>query len=186
MKRKLLNKRLTALIAVILCTIIAITGTSSTTTFAASSKVPLKIGFKGKTVTFSDDILTEKAEKPDAKMLKSLKKKWGKPKVEKGEGWTTYRWKKGKTEISYTDDPTWNVSTMYVNSEDKNASICGIKVGMKAKKAKAVIKKLGGTVNEDGTGASVQILDTLTESISYSFKNGKVTSIYCGIHMENN
>lgn len=179
-----MKRKLTAIIAVILCTIIAITGTSTTTTFAASSKVPLKIGFKGKTVTFSDDMLTEKVEKPDTKTLKSLKEKWGKPKTEKKDGWTNYVWKKGKTEISYLDDPTWNCSTLYITSEDKNASLCGIKVGMKASKAKAVIKKLGGTV--DKTSAYAQVPDTLVENISYGFKNGKVTSISCTVHIENN
>lgn len=172
-----MKKKMTTLIAMLLCAILTITGICTDTAYAADNTVPLTIKFKGKTITFSDDA-TEAVEEIQ---LKTLKKKWGKPKVEKDDNSTSYTWKKGKTVVYYSNDNYFGSTStqLTINIYDKNATVCGMKVGMKKKKAEKILKKLGAELYESGAHVSLP-KDT---QISCDFKNGKVSRLYCSIYI---
>ena len=173
-----MKKKMTAIIAMLLCAILTITGICTDTAYAADNTVPLTIKFKGKTITFSDDA-TEAVEEIQ---LKTLKKKWGKPKVEKDDNFASYTWEKGKTVVYYSNDNYFGPTNTYVRIEttDKNATVCGMKVGMKKSKAKKIMKKLGADINK--SDAHVYLPEDT--HISCEFKNGKVSSLYCSIYIK--
>lgn len=135
-----IKRILKVMLVVALCTIIAVPGASpvTETTYAAETKPSLSVNFRGKTVELIKDIYgKEERIKVDA-----MEKKWGKPnKKEKAyandsEFW--YTWKKGKTTITvnnFTGGDPGNVGAIQINIKDKNASMCGVKVGMKKQKA---------------------------------------------------
>lgn len=50
-----MKKKMTTLIAMLLCAILTIAGICTDTAYAADNTVPLTIKFKGKTITFSDN-----------------------------------------------------------------------------------------------------------------------------------
>lgn len=165
-----MKRKVTTILAMLLCAILTVTSICTDTAYAADNTVPLKIGFKGKTITFSDDA-TERIKEVN---LKTMKKKWGKPKVEKHDDYTTYTWKKGKTTIYYMED-SFQFTNIHMDTTDKNATLCGMKVGMKQNKAKKIMKKLGAESYKSGMSATLPS----GTMISCSFKNGKVSSLYC-------
>lgn len=148
---KIKTRKLTTIIAMILCAIITVTSFGTDTAYAAS-KTPLKVTFNKKTVTLAKDASTMTT----SVTVKTLTKKWGKPKKEVCEGDplcggrdgnTTYIWEKGKTTITYTIpvdvEFTHGGKQIWIYSYDKNLKILGIKVGMKQKKAEKILKDLG-------------------------------------------
>lgn len=180
-------KKLTkSIIAGILCLVIAMTAiatVNTTTAYAANDKVPVKVTFKGKTVTLTKD-LNKELKRPKVKTLKS---KWGKPSrsedcydeytdetLKTGE---FYEWSKGKTSIQYfiqirklsLGGSARNHITVYAN--DKNIKINGIKVGMSQKKAEKILKNLGIKNDEFLDGGRIVCM----------YENGKVSSIYAEI-----
>lgn len=167
-----MKKTITSILAIMLCAIIAITGISTETAYAANSTTALKVTFKNKSVTLTDDI-EEGIEKVN---VKTLTKKWGKPKTEKSEGSTTYTWKKGKSSIRYFNDKTI-YSNIWISINDKNVTLMGLKVGMKRDKAAKILKSLGAEdkYEETMTAAST---DSRT-MITCMFENGKVSCIDC-------
>lgn len=72
---KIKNRKLTTIIAMILCAIITVTSFGTDTAYAAS-KTPLKVTFNKKTVTLAKDASTMTT----SVTVKTLTKKWGKPK----------------------------------------------------------------------------------------------------------
>lgn len=72
-------------------------------------------------------------------------------------------------------EDSFGFTNIHINTTDKNSTLCGMKVGMKKSKAKKIMKKLGAEAYE--LGMSVTLLAGTT--ISCSFKNGKVSSLYC-------
>lgn len=146
-----IKRILKVMLVVALCTIIAVPGASpvTETTYAAETKPSLSVNFRGKTVELIKDIYgKEERIKVDA-----MEKKWGKPnKKEKAyandsEFW--YTWKKGKTTITvnnFTGGDPGNVGAIQINIKDKNASMCGVKVGIKKQKA---LKKLERTYGKE-------------------------------------
>lgn len=185
-------KKLTkSIITSILCAVIAITGivaSNTTTAYAASDdKVPVKVTYKGETVTLVKDINTMQARPK----LKTLKKKWGKPKEHEerydNPGNTTlktddqYKWTKGSSTISYNiklnDESIFGSdrTCIYVNSSDKNIKINGLKVGMSQKKARKILKSLG--LKKADYDDSYEMLNFKTGWISCGYEDGKVSSI---------
>lgn len=188
-------KKLTkSIITSILCAVIAITGiatVNTTTAYAASDKVPVKVTFKGKTLTLTKD-LNKELKRPK---VKTLKKKWGKP-TEQQECYDEYTdetlktanfysWGKGKSAIYY------NVQLhklslggsarthIQIYSEDKNIKINGIKVGMSQKKARKILKSFG-LKTENYTDSSDQIISD-GGSIACMYEDGKVSQIVATI-----
>lgn len=168
------TRKLTTIIAMILCAIITVTSFGTDTAYAAS-KTPLKVTFNKKTVTLAKDASTMTT----SVTVKTLTKKWGKPKKEVYEGsplydgldgYTTYIWNKGKTTITYVSpvDETFCGLRKHIDihSSDKNIKIFGIKVGMERKKAEKIEKKLGNYAPY------------------YGCENEKVNYIYCSFNME--
>lgn len=179
-----MKKKMTMLIAMLLCAILTITGICTETAYAAE-KTPLKVTFKKKTVTLAKDINT----KPVQPKVKTLKSKWGSPKKETyydNEADKTmktsesYTWTKGKTTIYYNiqhyREPMWFSSRTYIriDSSDKNLKVNGIKVGMKQEKAEKILKNLGGN---DGEFLASGI------RVMCSYENGKVS--YISVDLEN-
>ena len=168
-----MKKTFTSILAMILCAIIAITGISSETAYAADSNT-LKLTFNKKSITLSID--NEKGV--ESVKLSTLKNKWGKPESSGDNYLTTYTWKKGKTSINYTDYyETPQFSNFSVSIYDKNGSLCGIKVGMKKSKAVKIMKKIGAKeINDDSISVE---LASRRIGISCGFEKGKVTQILC-------
>lgn len=184
-------KKLTkSIITSILCAVIAITAiatANTTTAYAASDKVPVKVTFKGKTVTLTKDLNKEKA----CPKIKTLKSKWGKPTEQKecydeytDETLKTanfYRWIKGKSNIFYNVQihklSLGGSARTYIqiNSEDKNIKINGIKVGMSQKEARKILKSFS-LEKENYTDSSDQIFSD-GGSIACMYENGKVSQI---------
>lgn len=96
------NKTMKSVFALILGAFIAISAVSPEMAHAAGKKMPLSVGFKGKTINLIKDI---NGEERNQTTIASLKKKWGKPKVKKSDNgyYVTYTWKKGKTKIEVGD-----------------------------------------------------------------------------------
>lgn len=172
-------KKLTTMIAMILCAIITVTSFGTDTAYAAS-KTPVKAAFKGKTVTLAKDINAKSTTK-----VKTLKKKWGKPKKDVydandflGENkTTTYTWEKSETKIEYNlpeREFGSNTKCIRISSYDKNFKILGIKVGMKQEKAQKILEDLGGETDEYGSQTKI---DTTGIYLSCNYTDGKVSSI---------
>ena len=170
-----MKRKLTTIITMCLCAIMTLTAISPATAYAAS-KTPVKATFKGKTVTLTKDINAKSTTK-----VKTLKKKWGKPKKDvwedtdfSGEKYktTTYTWKKGETKIKYNQpekEVGSNTKCIRFESHDKNFKILGIKVGMKQEKAQKILEDLGSETGD--------YFETTSISLSCGYTDGKVSMI---------
>lgn len=175
-----MKKKLTTIIAVILCAIITVTSFGTDTAYAAS-KTPLKINFKGESITLTKDIYTKAA----TAKVKTLTKKWGKPEKEVYEaddiwdGCAIYSWKKGKTEIKYTlpfgEDFGSNTKNIQIYSGDKNVKVLGIKVGMKQAKAQKILEDLGGETSYSST--DLNLFEKTGIRLTCSYEDGKVSGV---------
>lgn len=174
-----MKKKLTTILAMFLCAIMTLTAINPSTVYAAS-KTPVKATFKGKTVTLMKDINAKSTVK-----IKTLTKKWGKPKKDVydandflGENkTTTYRWEKGDTGIEYNlpeREFGSNTKCIRFGSRDKNFKILGIKVGMKQEKAQKILEDLGGETSEDGSQTDIK---TTGIRLMCCYSDGKVSSI---------
>lgn len=174
-----MKKAFTSILAIILCAMIAVTGISVETAYAANKAVPFKVTFNKKSVTLSKD--TEKGiEKVN---VKTLTKKWGEP-DQHIDGYTVYVWKKGKSEIIYGEEnPDMPFLKPYIefHIDDKNCSLLGMKVGMKKNKAAKILKKINGELNI--TDNSLGITISSHTRISCGIKKGKITSIFCTAYL---
>ncbi len=188
------GKKITSLIALILCAVLAISGLCVETVYAANEKMSLKVGFKGKTINLIKDISDGDRYEMS---IASVQKKWGKPKTKKSGYSTYYTWKKGKTTIEVSDFDATKDGKSYVGSitisiKDKNGSLWGVKVGMKAETALEKIKKAMDTENvvdniddmfgsgDVGVAYTKDVISAFTGPympINFELKNGKVTSI---------
>lgn len=170
-----MKRKVTTILALILCAIITVTGICADTAYAAD-KTPLKVTFKGKTVTLAKDVNV----KPAAPKFKTLKSKWGKPKKTENELYTDYVWTKGETTIGYyvckvPKEELIGCQRTYIriDSSDKNLKVNGIKIGMKKSKAEKILKNLQ-TIDNNG---NPWFLDSeIRVSCSYNNK-GKVNFI---------
>ena len=176
-----MKKTFKSILAMILCAMIAITGIGTETAYAANSKTPIKVTFNKKTVTLSKDI--NDSVKP--LNLKTLNKKWGKPKKTEQETRTEYTWKKGKTTINYYVSKTPKAERtgcertyIRIDSYDANGGAFGIKVGMKRSKAEKILKNLDLEIRDTDAGG---YLSSDMGIFSCTFKNGKVTGVTCEI-----
>lgn len=166
-----MKRKVTTILALLLCAIITVTSICADTAYAAE-KTPLKVTFKGKTVTLVKDI----NEKPAAPKFKTLKSKWGKPKTSMRENdFQYYEWKKGNSTICYNISNVPRSERMgcdrtyiRIDAYDKNIAINGVKVGMKQEKAEKILKKLSSNDNE---------FSDLNVRISWQCDNGKIFSI---------
>lgn len=184
-----MKKKLTAILAMILCAVITVAAIGTNTAYAAS-KTPLKVTFKGKTVTLTKDITKAATTK-----VNTLTKKWGKPKKEITEanelwdGCATYSWKKGETDIycilPFGEGFGSNQKSIHINTRDKNVKVFGIKVGMKQAIAKKILENLGGETTDKGEYGSTVV--DLSEAggiwLSCSYSNGKVDFISCVVFL---
>lgn len=147
--------------------------------------------------------LKDSSGQGDSTKLSSVEKKWGKAKVKKQDGVTTYTWKKGKTEILVNNfDAEENyIGGIEIDIKDKNGSLWGVKVGMtkaaalkKIKKALGTKTVLGKKRTDDGLweidgkipksgvyiAANEETIDAYTGvymPVTFELKNGKVASI---------
>jgi len=164
-----MKKKLTTILAMCLCAIMMVTAINPSTAYAAE-KTPVKVTFKKKTVTLGKDINT----KPAQPKVKTLTKKWGKPKKETDEYAIYYTWTKGKTEISYRlmigepDSPS-DCTYIRFDAYDKNLTVNGIRVGMKQEKAQKILEDLGSETGD--------YFETTSISLSCGYTDGKVSMI---------
>lgn len=158
----------------LICMLLLSVAFGSVSVSAKGKLQPMKVAFKGKTVTLFKDTLP--TAKNQCATMKKVQKAWGKGKKKPYGSSYSYTWKKGKTEIMVTDN--WykgRVGGMTISIKDKNASMMGVKVGMtKAQALKKLKKTFGSRVKNikfsDGTPA-IQIENTMC---SFSLKSGKV------------
>lgn len=164
-----MKKKMTSIIAMLLCAILTITGICTDTAYAAEKEVPVKVTFNKKTVTVTNKITA-----------KSLKKKWGKAKKETNDSSTIYTWKKGETSISYNDDPDFRM--IEVNIYDKNGKMFGVKVGMKKDAALKILNKTYGVKESDIRSAGEEGKEALKITVPMVgwvyFEKGKVSGMY--------
>lgn len=168
-----MKKLLKSIIAAMLVAIIAISGISTETAQAASNPV-IKVTYNKKTVKFT--LIDSGVKGVKEVKYNSLKKKWGKPsETSKDEYCKTYTWRKGDTWLFYGDsgDKWTNYS---INIYDKKTSLCGIKVGTKTDKAEKILENLGGEIEKSDNFVCAKYLDGRC-TITYNFKNGKVTNM---------
>lgn len=166
----------------------------------AESAGGIKIAFNGKKAV----VLNSGAE-PET--LSQVEKKWGK-KTRLAEGYEEYAgdayvWEKGKTFISireYSASGGGGLGYVMLEIGDKNASVAGVKVGMKRSSA---LKKLQGsfgkkkvaqlkdgqyavpdggsfTIEGKASGKAFTEISVMTEKgmpLSFTLKNGKVSKI---------
>lgn len=174
-----MNKKRIVSIFMALCVIAGLVFGTQTEVSAKSPK-PLTVGFKGKTITLIKDLNADlRMVGGDTPKLQKLKQKWGKPsKTEDLGNITAYTWKKGKTSIEITDYDAVDggLGSIQIDIQDKNASLCGVKVGMKKAEAVKKIKKaLGSKPTKQGkylmADAGVYM------PISFELKNGKISAI---------
>lgn len=180
-----MKRKVTAILAMFLCAILTVTGICTDTAYAAEN-TQIKVTYKKKSVTFTVD-----ADRNGVKevKLKTLKNKWGKPATTKNEYTETYVWEKGKSRIGYTIDlhqPQF--SNFSISTQDKNLSVCGIKVGMKKSKVKKILKTLGDVNEQKASGGlanclSVELVDQQRVYINCGFENGKVSDISCSLFL---
>lgn len=168
---------LKSIIAAMLVAVIAISGISTETAQAASNPV-IKVTYNKKTVKFT---LTDTGVK-EVK-YKSLKKKWGKPsETSKSDGLVSYTWKKGDTNILYADmDNGW--TNYSINIYDKNAALCGIKVGMKAEKAEKILEKLGVEIERESNNIFAKYADGRC-NVTVGLEKGKVIQINAVLYID--
>lgn len=186
-----MKKKQITILAVFLCVLMAVAAVNADTAYAARDKIPLKVTFKGKTVTLMKDINKDPV-KPD---LKTLKAKWGKPEIFADHGESaesenkpdvfskTYEWKKGNTTICYNNqyyvEPMWASSRTYIEirTSDKNVKAGGLRVGMKETEAEKILKKLGARQGDYGDSYVREYDSHSSLMISIGCGNGKVTYI---------
>ncbi len=149
-----LKRIVKAMLAVALCAAMAVSGigTGAAVSHAAEKKQPLSVNFCGKSAVLVKDL--NQAEKQGSQVkFKTLEKKLGKPdKKEAGydgskDAWT-YTWKKGKTSImvnNFTGTVPGNIGGIEIEIGDKNASVYGVKVGMKKETALKKLEKAAGS-----------------------------------------
>ncbi len=205
-ERKLvfMKKELKSLIAFMLCAAAIITSVSAGTgtVSAAGKKIPLKAEFNGTEIVLVKNLNGDSRE--DTK-IKTLEKKWGKPKKVKEDGSLTfYTWKKGKTSIEIGNNtPSGNhVGYIKIDIKDKNGSMFGVKVGMKKSEALKKLKKVAGSKNvivtkdgqetwfdkeenkyvtegePTGNGEYISLFSEYYITVNFDLKNDKVKSIY--------
>ena len=167
---------------------------------SAKSAGGIKIVFNGKKA-----VTLNSSSEPET--LSQIEKKWGE-KTRLAEGYEDYAgeayvWEKGKTFISireYKESEGGGLGFVMLEVGDKNASVAGVKVGMKRSRA---VKKLQGiygkkkvallkggqyavpdgdsfTIGGKASGKSYTEISVMTEKglmLSFSLKNNKVTKI---------
>ncbi len=188
-------------ITALLCAALVMTGLEAGTAYAAGKKTPLKVGYRGTTISLIKDLGTSTG-RDDTPKLSSIKKKWGNPKKGTSEGMTTYTWKKGKTSIEITDFDAGKdgVGSITVDIRDKNGSLCGVKVGMKRDAAVKKLQKQFGkkvvlvvkegqqidmkddgsyiaTGKATGEGETIYVYAGPYMPVSIELENGKVTAL---------
>lgn len=180
-------KKLTkSFIAGILCLLVAITGIMvfNTDTAYAADENSFTLTFKKKTIVLADDFNDSLENGIDKQNIKTLKKKWGKkPAYEGGNdygGWGSYTWEKGKSNVNYFF--RGEVSGITYNINDKNAAICGIKIGTKKATVLKKLKKMVDAENiEEGKNSItvIHITDNRAGAVntSFGFQKEKLTSI---------
>lgn len=191
----IMKKKQTTILAMFLCVLMAIVAVNADTAYAAREKIPLKVTFKGKTVTLMKDINKDPV-KPNVKTLKS---KWGKPELSVDHGESselenkpdvfskTYEWKKGNTTVRYNNqyyiEPMWFSSRTYIEirTSDKNVKAGGLKVGMKETEAKKILKKLGAKQEDYGNWYVREYDSHSSLMISIICDKGKVTDLIFSI-----
>ena len=199
-----MKKTLKSLITFVLCIAVIITSISAGTGMANAKdkKIPLKAGFNSIEIVLVKNLNDDSREDTE---IKTLEKKWGKPKkVEEDDPITFYTWKKGKTSITIGNNtPSGNhVGYIKIDIKDKNGSMYGVKVGMKKSEALKKLKKVAGSKNvivtkdgqetwfdeeknkyitegePTGNGEYISLFSRYYIPVNFELKNDKVKSIY--------
>ena len=148
------------------------------------------VTYKGKTIT----LITAKTNKKNASIIatsnaKKIKKAWKKPtKIKKKYGHTYYIYKKGKSKISFIIDAKRRNSKGGINKsltlggfdiliKDKNAKICGVKVGMSKNKALKILKKNFNKKAIESDQDYISLWFGPYLPVAYQLKNNKVVSM---------
>ena len=194
----MIKKRfLSSLLAV--CVVFSMIFCTRTDVYAKSTE-SIKIVFDGKkAITLNS--------KSEPETLSQVEKKWGK-KTRLAEGdeeyaGEAYVWEKGKTFISireYKESEGSGLGYVMLEVGDKNASVAGVKVGMKRSKAVKKLQKIYGkkkvallkdgqyavpdgdsfTIDGKASGKSYTEISVMTKNgmpLSFSLKNDKVKKI---------
>lgn len=173
------------MITAVLCAAVVIAGirTESGTACAAAKKVPLKVVFDKTAVNLIKDL---NGGHGDTAKLKKLEEKWGRPSKKKaGDGTTSYTWKKGKTSVEVNDYLAEKgcIGSIHISIEDKNGSMCGIKIGMKKTDAVKKLQKLFGKEKVEVVEAEDGEYILATSGylpVHFGLSDGKVTDMSWG------
>lgn len=163
---------------------------SSITIQAKAKRGKLKVKYNGKTIV----MITTKTNKKNSEIIgmttyKEIKKAWKNPtKTKKKYGQKMKYYKKGKTSIGFYTDAKWYDSNNQIDKsltlagfdidiKDKNASLCGVKVGMSKKKALSVLRKQFDKKAIESTDDAITLWFGGFMPTSFSLENGKVVSM---------
>lgn len=176
-----MKKLFKSIIAAILIAVIAVSTFGGQTTQAAETSV-IKVTFNKKSIKLE---VTDTGIKETK--YNTLKKKLGKATSVENENnkeinyyYTSYRWKKGKSQFSYSTESFGSGNFYSVSIEDKNVSICGVTKGTKAKNAQKAFEEAGATVDKTENSMHASFNDKC--KIQCTLKNGKIIKIYASLY----
>ena len=176
-----MKKLCKSIIAAILIAVIAVSTFSGQTTQAAETPV-IKVTFNKKSVKLE---VTDTGVKETK--YNTLKKKLGKATSVENENnkeinyyYTSYRWKKGKSQFSYSTESFGSGNFYSVSIADKNVSICGVTKGTKAQNAQKAFKKAGAEIYKTKDFMRANFNDRC--KVECTLKNGKIISIYASLY----
>ena len=153
--------------------------------YAKTKQGKLTVKYKGKTIT----LVTTKTNKKNSSMISTanastIKKSWGKPQKTKTKfGEKYYYYKKGKTKMSFCVDRSWGnnknltLGGFDISIKDKNAKMCGIKVGMKKEKVIKILKKNFNNKAIEVSDDAVSLWFGPFFPITFKLDNNKVTEM---------
>ena len=150
---------------------------------AAPKTASITVRYKGKNVTFMTYRNLNKSYSkikitPISKKYATIKKKWGKAKKMTTPLNFPNAWNTGKSYIGFTTYKNGKLSAIGIDIWDKNASVCGVKVGMSKKQALQKLRKQFGKKLVTAEKNLIAVNVPPAEPFYVSIKSGKVESLY--------
>lgn len=152
------------------------------TNVSANAKKSLKVTYKGKTITLSQNFNVDKYGRNKNITFAKCEKAWGKAKKVKSGGIVFYAWKSKKTLIEMSNYKTTagEVGAISISVKDKNCSVSGVKVGMSKAKALKKLNKTFGSKNVKVTSKYIYIKyggKRMPTEIQFNIKKGKISEM---------
>lgn len=150
---------------------------------AAPKTASITVRYKGKNVTFMTYRNLNKSYSkikitPISKKYATIKKKWGKAKKITTPLAFPKAWNTGKTYIGFTTYKYGKLSAIGIDVMDKNASVCGVKVGMSKKQALQKLRKQFGKKLVTAEKNLIAVNVPPAGPLYMKLKSGKVESLH--------